>query len=972
MNLANIELDPKSFDDLPVMAWTAGPDGTPVWFNKAALAFAGCDTPATLVQEWFDGIYAEDQQSYLAGWRAAVESRTGFATEYRRRTAIGEYRRVTENATPLRDSQGALRGYLGFLIDSTKRRRAEEAQDRLIRILEATTDYVGMATLDGFPFYINAAGRKMIGLDANESLDFHISTNHPEWANEILLQEAIPTAIRDGYWRGENALVHRDGHEIPISQVLLSHRGADGEVEFISTIIRDLSERKREEIERIEWANRYDAAIRASGQVLFDWNSLNNEVAYAGDMERLLGFTTAEMAGGLERLRQILHPADLPLFDQRVQQIIVTRDPFQLQFRVRHKNGEYVYMEAKGYFFLDRRGQIGRMVGFLANVTAQREAQEALAQAQEGLEQRVAARTAELARASAELTDRAHQQQAVAQLGQRALTGVPLSELLDEAMTMIRSVLRVDCCSLFALTWDGKELIARAQAGWREEDFVSRVPTGPTSQSGYTLMVGIPVIVADYTIEERFTSSTSAKAAGVKSGLSVLVEGVDGPLGVLAGFTLRPRNFNQDDVHFLQSIANVLTATIMREKAEENIRQAREQAELASRAKTEFLSRMSHELRTPLNSILGFTQLMEVENLTPNLAESVDHISRAGKHLLSLINEVLDVSRIDAGRFALTPEPIEVHGFLAEAIECIQPLAKRHGITVQLEPSEAEVPPVQVLADRQRLHQVMFNLLSNGVKYNRAGGHVTVTYRDDGPRIRMTVTDTGRGIEPEKLARLFLPFERLGAESTDVEGAGIGLALSRGIVTALQGQMNVESRVGEGSSFWLTLPRADETAMADLTGWQEKPVESPVPPTPTAPAGPAVVAASAGGRKTLLYIEDQDLNLRLVERILTPRPEYRLLTSTEGGTGLALARAEVPDLILLDLNLPDMTGDQILHLLKADSALRHIPVVMVSADAMGDRIQRLMRLGASGYLTKPYKLDEFLRVIQEALKLSAS
>jgi PAS domain S-box-containing protein len=959
MKLDKLQFDARMFDDLPLMVWIVEPSGAPVYFNKSMLAFAGYDSSAALVKDWFGAVHVEDQKAYVAAIRKGLETHDPFAIEYRRRNHLGEFRHVMEHSTPRHDAKGAFRGFIGILSDVTEKnklRQAEEGQARLIRILEATTDYVGMATVDGYPFYINAAGRKMVGLDADESLDFHITANHPDWANEILLKEAIPTAIREGYWRGENAIRHRDGHEVPVAQVVLSHYAANGEVEYISTIIRDLSERKRDEVERIEWANRYDAAIRASGQVLFDWNSFTNEVTYAGDMERVLGYSIGEMAGGLNGFRELIHPADLPLFDQQVQQITVTRDPFHLEFRIRPKNASYIYIEAKGYFFLDRRGQFGRMVGFFADVTAQHLAQKAITQSQENLELRVVERTAELARASAVIEDRAHQQEAVAQLGQRALSGAPLARLMDDAMKVIQTVLRVDCCSLLALTRDGKELIARAQAGWPGSSFENRIPVGHGSQAGYTLLTGEPVIVTDISAETRFAISKAVTNAGLKSGISVLVKGADGPLGVLAAFTVAPRTFAPDDAHFLQSAANVLTAAIQRDRAEESIRQAREQAELASRAKTEFLSRMSHELRTPLNAILGFTQLMEAEQLEPGLAESVEHISRAGKHLLSLINEVLDISRIDAGRFALTPEPIEVHAFLGGAIESILPLAQRHAIPIYLEPATAVAPPLEVLADRQRLHQVMYNLLSNALKYNRAGGRVTVSYRAEGHRVRMTVADTGRGIEPEKLARLFLPFERLGAESTDIEGSGIGLALSRGIVNALHGEFNVESHVGEGSTFWVILPRADALPV----------VEEAVSTVPSAPAA-AAPAPATDGRHTLLYIEDQDLNLRLVERILSSRPQYRLVTATLGKAGLSLARAQQPDLILLDLNLPDMTGDEVLHRLKSDPSTRQIPVIMVSADAMGERVEQLLRLGASGYLTKPYKLDEFLRVIQQTL-----
>ena len=253
----------------------------------------------------------------------------------------------------------------------------------------------------------------------------------------------------------------------------------------------------------------------------------------------------------------------------------------------------------------------------------------------------------------------------------------------------------------------------------------------------------------------------------------------------------------------------------------------------------------------------------------------------------------------------------------------------------------------------------MVNLFSNAVKYNRRKGKVTVSHRAEGPRIRLTVADTGHGIEADKLARLFLPFERLGAESTDIEGSGIGLALSRGIVTALRGALNVESRVGEGSTFWVTLPRAGHDGSRAIgNGVRRHGHRVDQQPLPR---------RRPDGRSTLLYIEDQDLNLRLVERILSPRPEYRLLTTMLGGEGVDLAREQRPDLILLDLNLPDMTGDAVLHQLKAEAATRDIPVIMVSADALGERVEQLKRLGAHSYLTKPYKLEEFLRVIQETL-----
>jgi PAS domain S-box-containing protein len=944
------------------MIWNWDLRSRQVLCNAALVSTLGefpSDTKSALAW-WRERLHPDDAGRVWHAFLRAIED--GYASisyEYRIRDRTGAYLTVDDHVSLIRDHSRKLIRILGATRDVTKRKQAEEAQVRMTRILEATTDLVSMTTAEGQMLFMNAAGRKMLGMEARESLDFHFSHMHPEWANEIVLKEAVPSAIRDGYWKGETALLHSDGHEIPVSQVVLSHKRADGAVEFLSSIMRDLSDRKREEITRIEWANRYDAAIRASGQVLFDWNSFNNDITYAGDLDRLLGHSLSEMAGGLNRFRKLIHPLDLETFDQEVQRVIVTRDPFHLKFRVLHKNESYVFIEAKGYFFLDRRGQIGRMVGFFADVTSQHRAQEALARAHEGLEQRVEERTAELARTYLVIQDRALQQESVAHLGQRALGGAPLNSLLDEAAALVRTILHADCCAVFEPSADGSELIFTAQSGWPEGFRNARIPSGRKSQAGYSLLLGEPVISENLAIEKRFEVSEAIVSFGVTSAVSVIIDADAGPLGALCAFTLKKRAFVQDDVHFLQSVANVLSAAIQRRRADESIRLAREQAETASRAKSDLLSRMSHELRTPLNAILGFTQLLELDTTTPTLSESISHISRAGKHLLSLINEVLDITRIESGRLTFSPEPTFLPDFLRDVLDLIRPLAIRHGIDLRIDSSVA-ASAGHVLADPDRLRQVFFNLLSNAVKYNRPGGSVVVSCREEGPRIRINVIDTGKGIAPEKMQNLFLPFERLGAESTDIEGSGIGLALSRGIVTALDGELGVESVPSQGSTFWVTLPRIQPTP---------KPAPAVIAPAPKPPppSTEALPSAAVAAVKTLLYIEDQDLNLRLVERIIQTRPQYRLLTAVQGTLGLELAREHRPDLVLLDLNLPDMTGDEILRRMKSDPSLKHIPVLMVSADAMGDRIKQLLHLGASGYLTKPYKVAELLRMIEEIL-----
>ena len=652
--------------------------------HNAAFAEVLGDVPgpyAATVSWWKQRVHPADLERVALAFTAAVnEGHDDVSYEYRIRKSDGVYARVDDRACIVRDTAGRVIRVLGGMRDITQRKRVEEAHARFTRILESTSDFVAMATGGGLILHVNEAGRTMLGWPEDEAVaGVHLATLHPEWATEIIFEEGIPTAIREGTWKCETALLTRDGREIPVSQVIVSHVDESGDVEFISTIIRDISERKYEELARIEWANRYDAAIRASGQVLFDWNSVTGEITYGGDLGQLLGRTAGEMSGGLDRFRRLIHPEDLGAFDDEVKRVIATRDPFRLGFRLRHKDGRDLHIDSKGYFFLDREGQIGRMVGFLADVTAQREGQEQLARAQEDLEARVARRTAELARANSVIVERAMQQSAVAQLGQRALAGGDLDILLNDAAGIVRETLRVDFTSILELAADANELTSIAESGWPDAGAVC-VGVGHDSQSGYTLKARCPVIVTDMANETRFRVSVSSRESGARSSVSVVIDSANQPIGVLIALTLSPRAFTQDDVNFLQSVANVLTAAIDRKRAEERIRAAQEQAEAANRAKSEFLSRMSHELRTPLNAILGFTQLLELDTPSASQAESIGHISKAGQHLLSLINEVLDIARIESGRLSLTIEPVDLPPFIREACELSRPFAERHGI----------------------------------------------------------------------------------------------------------------------------------------------------------------------------------------------------------------------------------------------------------------------------------------------------
>ncbi|MFN2489248.1 MAG: ATP-binding protein [Actinomycetota bacterium] len=386
-----------------------------------------------------------------------------------------------------------------------------------------------------------------------------------------------------------------------------------------------------------------------------------------------------------------------------------------------------------------------------------------------------------------------------------------------------------------------------------------------------------------------------------------------------------------------------------RKQAEAALKAARDEAERADRAKSEFLSRMSHELRTPMNAILGFAQLLELDDLTPEQLDAVGHILKAGNHLLGLINEVLDIARIEAGRMSLSIEPVEVAEVVNEVIDLIRPMSTERDIRVSTE--LGQVQDVHVLADRQRFKQVLLNLVSNAVKYNRASGTVLVFFEDVGEgQLSIKVHDTGWGIAPERTEDLFKPFERLGVHGTGVEGSGLGLAISKRLAEVMGGEVGVDSVVGEGSTFWVQLPLG-KGAPQPAEDSDEARLEEP--------------ALQQSG--TVLYIEDNLSNLNLMQRILARHPQVKLISAMQGSLGVELARKHCPDLILLDLHLPDMDGSDVLKQLREMRDVNDPEIVILSADATPSQIDRLLQAGADDYLTKPFDLRRFMEVLDRSL-----
>ena len=440
-------------------------------------------------------------------------------------------------------------------------------------------------------------------------------------------------------------------------------------------------------------------------------------------------------------------------------------------------------------------------------------------------------------------------------------------------------------------------------------------------------------------------------------------------LGVMVLYL--PHGFVRDPAkeQFLGTLADALAGYVRRKGAEDALRllneeledrvewrtvelvAAKDQAERASRAKSEFLSRMSHELRTPLNAILGFGQLLEMDQLEDEQAENVQEILHAGRHLLDLINEVLDLARIEAGRLTISQEPVPLFPLVEECLTLIRPMAEKHGIGIIATGQDCGE---QVRADRTRLKQVLLNLLSNAVKYNRASGSIGITCMHDDGTVQVRISDTGKGLSPEQQTRLFSPFERLDADQDAIEGTGIGLALSKRLVELMAGEIGVESTPGVGSTFWVRLPLSKGHGQLDeeINEWADPDTEVPDQP-------------KESRQWDVLCIEDNPANLRLIERILSRRNDVRLLTANTPTLGLELAMTHQPALILLDINLPEMDGYDVMECLQENSITRDIPVVAVSANAMPKDLARGKAAGFLQYLTKPLSVEKLQKLIDE-------
>ena len=660
----------------------------------------------------------------------------------------------------------------------------------------------------------------------------------------------------------------------------------------------DITRRKRAEAETQLLAQRLSLATGAASVGVWDWNIEADEWFATDTYFTMLGYAPEEGFSDREVWLERAHPDDREATRRRIQAVLAGgREPYEYEARIRHADGDYRWVRVIGRpLELDADGKPRRMIGVRIDITDSRRTEEALRESELRLRQ-----MAENIHEVFWMTDVARSEMLYIGPAYEEIWGRTCESLLTSQTNWSDTIHPED-----------RERVLAAQArqgeGTYDEEYRIVRPDGEVRW------------IRDQAFPVRDEHGEVIRITGVAHDITL-------------------QRAAEDQLVLLNS--ELEERIVERTRA---LAQATADAERANMAKSEFLSRMSHELRTPMNSVLGYAQLLEMELTDARYANYVGRILKGGRHLLDLINEVLELSRIEAQRIDLSIEPIFVSDVIRECLQLVQPLANTGGVVLH---DHTLGSALYVQADQQRLRQILMNLLANAIKYNRPGGSVIASVWPEGATARIDVADSGIGIPPGTEGKLFTPFERLGASERAIEGTGLGLSLSLQMAVAMGGSLEYRPGPdGVGSIFSLTLPISESVSTSE---------------DHVAPESEQTLAF--GG--TVLYIEDNLSNVEFVQEVLSRYPSVQLLVAMQGRMGLALAEEHRPDLILLDLHLPDMEGSEVLSAIRSNPALQAMPVIILSADATERQVRRLMDLGASAYMTKPFKLAELIGVLSD-------
>ncbi|QPF76297.1 PAS domain S-box protein [Roseateles sp. DAIF2] len=896
-------------DHIPQSVFIKNTQGVYLAANRQYAACFGLETTALLGQDDYalyprelaEKYRADDARVMAGGRPEAFDERH---LEQGRETVVHTIK------TPILDGGGRAIGICGIFWEVAEQRELErrltDSEAKLRAIYDKAQEGILVASLDvGRLLMANPACCRMLGYEAAELLALDPAELHPP-ETRAWVRKLIGRMEQGDYSLAQELAFQRKNGEIfyaDVSPMLVTL--AEGPC--LLAVLRDVTEKRRatEQLARSE-------ALLAEAQTLAqigNWNVdlRSGQSSWSDEEYRLFGFAPGSVQPSAALFKQVVHPEDYEAVEAQLAALLAAGHDghYHAEFRVLRPDGERV-LEEVGEVKFDPQGRPLRMFGTTMDVTERRRAAQALADSEQRFRLQI-----ELAPEAIVVFDLDAGRFIEVNENALRLFGLPREELVRRSPAELSPPRQPDGrpSDLSAMGWmlralDGGQPVfewLHRHASGREIPCEVRLVRMPAS--GQRLVRGSITDISDRKLAET-----------------------------------RLRQLNEE----LEQRVTQRTAELTR---------AKQEAERANAAKSDFLSRMSHELRTPLNAILGFGQLMALQSREPATGDYVQEILKAGQHLLELINEVLDLARIESGKFSVARETVALAPVLADCLSLLRPQAQAREIQL---PAETLGVEQQVWADPVRLKQVLLNLLSNAVKYNRPRGRVSLASRvvEDrhGARLRLTVADQGPGLSPAQMARLFVPFERLDADRAAIEGTGIGLAIAKRLVELMEGRVGVDSRPGEGCEFWVELPLAP-------------PAQALPAPQPALTASACDADGAANGALSLLCIEDNPANLLLVESILALRPGVELLKALGPAQGLSLARERAPALVLLDINLPEMDGYEVLRRLRADPATRALPVVAVSANAKAEDLARGRAAGFDDYLTKPLDVARLLALV---------
>lgn len=906
------------FDLMPAMIWFKDTKNNHVRVNQRAAEAAG------LPRDQIEGrpaahIYPDEAEKFYRDDLIVIESKEPKLNIVEKITQPdGTSNWLRTDKVPYFDQSGNVIGIVVMAQDVTEQYRAEaalrESEERFAGAFEYASIGMALVLPDGKWLKVNKAFCEMLGYSEAELFAKSIDEiTHPE---DILASKDNVSRARQGEMRSfqlEKRYIHKTGRVINVLLSISLLRDEQGEPLYFVSQVQDITEAKQIERALRESEEKFRHLADSVSDVFFVNSADMRTVHYISPAySQVFGYSVESLYADPAQWFESIIDEDRPAAGEVMGRILAGETNVTSEFRIRRSDGVIRWIHGRAFQVRDVSGEVIRIAGIASDVTERKEIEASLRASEERFREML--ENVELLAMTLDLQGNV----TFCNDYLLRLTGYAREEILgQELFPKLAPLGQVDVRrKAYRTIWS---------AGVpHSQEFTVRTKNGDLLEIVWNI-----TMLRDHRGNVTGVASIGEDITDRKRAALALQQ-------ALADTELRVEERTSD-----LALAN------------RELKLAIEQADAANMAKSRFLSRMSHEFRTPMNAILGFGQLLELSELDEMQADNLHQILKGGRHLLGLINDVLEISRIETGSLGISLERVDLAQVLSESGSLMKATASERGITLMVE----EMTPTYVVADRQRLRQVILNLVSNGIKYNVKSGSVVVRTKASGSGfISIEVADTGIGISPCMQEKLFQPFERLGAEGSGIEGTGLGLSLSKSLTEAMGGTLTYESCEGSGSTFRVRLslsaPEEKEALLAKVSAI--RPLESGEAPL------------------SILVIEDNLTNIELLRRLFASQPNIKFDVAMNGIAGLEQANSRRPDVILLDLHLPDMNGRQVLIAMKGDPVLKDIPVIIISADAFSKQTDSLLSAGAFRYITKPFVLEELMLALEAALGQAAS